>query len=87
MKKLKETNDTVLVFMDGSLQRQLSSIDPNKKNIEISSLKEDVPDWALEIISDKHSENSDQIFDINTILMQDGALINTHIHRHTESAL
>jgi Fe-S cluster assembly protein SufD len=76
MKKLKETNDTVLVFMDGSLQRQLSIIDPNKKNIEISSLNEDVPDWALEIISDKHSENSDQVFDINTILMQDGALIN-----------
>ena len=76
MRKLKDTNDTVLVFMDGSLQMQLSIIDKNLKNIEIVSLKNDVPEWALEIISDKHSENTNEIFNLNTVLMQDGALIN-----------
>ena len=76
MRKLKDTNDTVLVFMDGKMQEQLSLL-YEKRNIEISSLKDDViPEWANEINNEKHSENEDELFNLNTLLMEDGALIN-----------
>lgn len=76
MRKLRDTNDTVLVFMDGKMQEQLSII-YEKRNIEISSLKEDViPDWANKINNQKHSENRNELFNLNTLLMEDGALIN-----------
>lgn len=76
MRKLKDTNDTVLVFMDGKMQEQLSLV-YEKRNIEISSLKDNViPEWANKINNQKHSENKNELFNLNTILMEDGALIN-----------
>jgi len=76
MRKLRDTNDTVLVFMDGKIQEQLSLL-YEKRNIEISSLKDDViPEWANKINNKKHSENEDELFNLNTLLMEDGALIN-----------
>ena len=69
MRKLRDTNDTVLVFMDGKMQEQLSII-YEKKNIEISSLKDDViPDWANKINNQKHSENRNELFKFLSLII------------------
>ncbi len=77
MKKLKDLHDTVLVFMDGRIQPQLALIDDQSENVKITFLSDDIiPEWAMDIIKVKHSENLDEMFNLNSVLMQDGALVN-----------
>ena len=77
VKKAKENKDSVLVFMDGAMQSQLSAVNSESKTISISSLKKDpIPDWAIKLNSKKHSQNVNELFNLNTALMEDGALIN-----------
>ena len=77
VKKAKENNDSVLVFMDGAMQSQLSVVNSDTKTISVTSLKRDpIPDWAIKLNSKKHSQNMDELFNLNTTLMEDGAIIN-----------
>ena len=77
VKKAKANNDSVLVFMDGAMQSQLSVVNSDKKTISVTSLKRDpIPDWAIKLNSKKHSQNMDELFNLNTTLMEDGAIIN-----------
>ena len=59
------------------MQSQLSAVNSESKTISISSLKKDpIPDWAIKLNSKKHSQNVNELFNLNTALMEDGALIN-----------
>ena len=63
--------------MDGAMQSQLSVVNSDMKTISVTSLKRDpIPDWAIKLNSKKHSQNMDELFNLNTTLMEDGAIIN-----------
>ncbi len=77
VKKAKENKDSVLVFMDGAMQSQLSVVNSDTKTVSVTSLKKDpIPDWAIKLNSEKHSQNVNEMFNLNTALMEDGAIIN-----------
>ena len=57
VKKAKENKDSVLVFMDGAMQSQLSVVNSDTKTVSVTSLKKDpIPDWAVKLNSEKHSQ-------------------------------
>ncbi len=77
MSKIKSDNDILIVFMDGQFIPELSTLEYSKNGMEINFLSNgDVPRWASELMINKHNGNEDPLFDLNTILMQEGVLIN-----------
>ena len=59
------------------MQSQLSVVNTDTKTVSVTSLKKDpIPDWAVKLNSEKHSQNVNEMFNLNTALMEDGAIIN-----------
>jgi len=86
MRKLKSDNDIVIVFMDGHFVSELSLLRGEKEGISINFLsKGNIPESVIELIVNKHHENDDVLFDLNTVLMQEGVFIDVSPHNKVDS--
>ena len=71
-----DLSPAIMVFVDGRFDAGLSDLDGLGEGVAVNALSQgELPDWALEEIAARQPAGDNAIFDLNTALAGDGAIV------------